>query len=63
MTLQIIKSESLNGSTIEAVTNGKQVAVFLIRNGESKQVSDWTNADSAAFIFSFVLSTVKLGLQ
>lgn len=62
MTLQIIKSESLNGSTIEAVTNGKNVAVYLIRDGQSKQVSDWTSADSAAVVFSFVLSAIKAGL-
>ena len=68
--IQIIKSETINEFTVEAVTDdrrsgNKNVSVNLHKHGASEediwtlQVSDWTDADSAATVFAFVVSSAK----
>lgn len=61
--IQIIKSETINGTTVEAITNGETVSVNVVRDGRLIQVSDWTDPESAAFVFSFTLSAIKENLR
>lgn len=59
--MEIIRRESINNAVVEAVTDGNRVAVFLIEEGESKQVCDWIeDIDAAAFIFNFTVSMIKI---